>query len=130
MSGMKVDTAAMQQAAKAFRKLHKQALEAIAVMKDSRSELSTDWEGPAGEQIQSAYSAFLTKYADRYLQMLDHYAVFLDQIAAKGYAQTEAGNVKMADLIARDIGMCPTDEASGAIGKTKEAVNQWILKLQ
>lgn len=131
MTSLKVDTQAVLQAADAFERLHAQAQEAIGAMdmhcKGLRPSLNMRgaWEGPAGDQMHSAYDAFVDKYCERYLQMIENYAHFLRQTAAEGYERAEVDNVNMADLIDEQVGVCPEAKPEGftdkVLNKTRDA---------
>lgn len=113
MASLRVDTQTILQVANSFEKLHAQAQEAIDAMNMHCKGLLPSlnmrgaWEGPAGDQMFNAYDAFVDKYCERYLQMIENYARFLRQMVAEGYECVETDNVNMADLIDEQVGVCP-----------------------
>lgn len=130
---MKVDTAALLQAADAFEQLHARAEKAIEAMNAQwkrEIRLRSGWDGPAGEQAQEAFAAFREKYCERYLQMLRNYQHFLRETAAGGYAKAEQQNTALSELVAEGVGMCPETEPSGFTDSVQQTVSEWILKLR
>lgn len=128
MGILRVDTAAILQAADAFQQLHIRAEKAVDNAQQSIKSL--DWDSPAGEQMQQAYAAFHDKYFERYLQMLQNYQLFLRETAAGGYEQTEQGNVELSDLIDESVGVYIKKKAEGLGSASTKVVSDWAAQLK
>ena len=123
MSALQVDTAAMLAAADAFDQLHARAEKALTGMR--RDMADCRWASPAGDQTKQAYAAFQDKYTERYLGMLHNYALFLRELAAEGYEQTENANVTLADLLDEDVGVT----IRARLGGVQESANRIVSHL-
>ena len=128
MNQLNVDLQAILHAGNAFGHLHERALKALDEAQRSASQIK--WEGPAGDQMREAYNAFISKYQERYLQMLLNYQDFLYRVVAYGYEETQKQNVNLSSLIDQSIGTCPDMQTAGLTGQAKDIVSDWVLNLK